>query len=79
MKAWVIAVCSIGACFVTVDPLFGFCPVEVVVGVFGYPSIAIDTVGKVVEQVITRDAISLEGVALLDLWGEMGLRRSPYR
>jgi hypothetical protein len=41
--------------------LFGFCPVEVVVGVFDDPSVAIDAAGKVVEFVVIGDPIPLGG------------------
>jgi hypothetical protein len=35
-----VLVVGIGKCLVTIDPLFGFSPVEVVVGVFDEPSVA---------------------------------------
>jgi hypothetical protein len=47
-----VAIVGVGKCLVTSDPLFGFNPVEVVVGVFDEPSVAVDAAGAVVEFVV---------------------------
>jgi hypothetical protein len=47
-----IAIVGVGKCLVTSDPLFGFNPVEMVVGVFDEPSVAVDAAGAVVEFVV---------------------------
>jgi hypothetical protein len=47
-----IAIVGVGKCLVTSDPLFGFNPVEVVVGVFNDASVAVDTSSAVVKQVV---------------------------
>jgi hypothetical protein len=47
-----ILIVGVGKCLVTIDPLFGFSPVEVVVGVFDEPSVAVDAAGAVVELVV---------------------------
>jgi hypothetical protein len=54
-------VVGVGKCLVTIDPLFGFCPVEIVVGVFDESSVAVDAAGEVVEFVVIGDPISLGG------------------
>jgi hypothetical protein len=41
--------------------LFGFNPVEMVVGVFDEPSVAVDAAGAVVELVVCGDPIPLGG------------------
>jgi hypothetical protein len=60
-KVAVALIVGVGKCLVTIDPLFGFCPVEVVVGVFNDASVAVDAVGKIVEFVVIGDPISLGG------------------
>jgi hypothetical protein len=47
-----VVVVGVGKGVVTINPLFGFSPVEVVVDVFNYPSVAVDASGAVVEFVV---------------------------
>jgi hypothetical protein len=49
-----ILIVGIGKCLVTIDPLFGFNPVEGVVSVFDEPSVTVDAAGEVVELVVCR-------------------------
>jgi hypothetical protein len=56
-----ILIVGVGKCLVTSNPLFGFSPVEVVVGVFDEPSVAVDAAGEVVELVVCGETIPLGG------------------
>jgi hypothetical protein len=56
-----VVVVGVGKCLVAINPLFRFSPVEVVVGVFGYSSVAVDAAGEVVEFIVCGDPIPLGG------------------
>jgi hypothetical protein len=56
-----VVIVGVGKGVIAINPLFGFSPVEVVVGVFNYPSIAVDASGAVVEQVVIGETIPLGG------------------
>jgi hypothetical protein len=56
-----ILIVGVGKCVVAINPLFGFSPVEVVVGVFNDASVAVDTSSAVVEQVVIGETIPLGG------------------
>lgn len=56
-----VFIVGVGKCVVAINPLFGFSPVEVVVGIVNDASVAVASLGEVVESVVCGETIPLGG------------------